>query len=101
MKIDDKIPEINIEKLKGILKTHKKEVSFKKAQEAEEVKVEFSKKAEELIKIREYLDSIKSSKSEKVEKIKKLISCGEYKIDFSEVARKLIRENLIDILLER
>lgn len=60
--------------------------------------VELSNKAKEIIKIQRQLEQTPEVRQEKVAEISQKIEQGTYKIDAEEVARKMIKDRLTDLV---
>ena len=100
MKIDGNSPILNLkaylikkEETEPSNETPQKEVS------SSSESVQLSARAKEIIKIQRLLESTPEIRQEKVEAIKKQIEEGTLRIDSREVAKKMIEEHLIDLIV--
>ena len=70
----------------------------KQASSGEE-KVELSAKARDIQKIKKALDNVPDIRGEKVAQLKRSIEEGTYNVKAENVARKMLKENLLDEIL--
>lgn len=61
-------------------------------------RVEFSARSREMQKIYEVLQTTPDVRAEKVSELKKLIEEGRYQVKSDELAEKMIRESLLDLI---
>ena len=64
-----------------------------------EERVQLSEKARDIQKVKKVLDSVSDIRVEKVAQLKQSIEDGTYDVTGEEVARKMIRESLLDEIL--
>ena len=101
MKIDgnDVIGRLKTYQAKNKDKVSLEETSQKVTSETPSESVELSDKAKEIVQIQRQLEQTPEIRQEKVEEIGKRIEQGTYQIDAEEVARKMIRDRLTDLVV--
>ena len=103
MKIPEKNPVVNLEAYiqkvdSGNKKSDQGENSLNDVSMGEE-KVELSSRAKDIQRIKNAVANVPEVRAEKVSRLKRSIEEGTYNVKGEEVARKIVKESLLDEIL--
>ncbi len=72
----------------------------KKDSSSPDAKVEISQTSITFNKVKKLVETLPPDRVEKVQRIKEQLEAGQYKVDSTKVAEKMLRDTLIDFLKE-
>jgi negative regulator of flagellin synthesis FlgM len=103
VKIDDNSSIVNLKacviKKQEIEQLKDKNILLNGPSEPNFENIELSARSKEFAKIKNIVEKAPEIREEKVNEIRKKIEEGNYQVDSLEVARKMLREHLIDLIV--